>query len=256
MSRIRALIADDEPLARERIRSLLSGEADVEVCGECGDGLEAVEAIERLSPDLVFLDIRMPELDGLGVVDAVGADRIPLVVFVTAFDEFALDAFDRHALDYVLKPIDPERFRRTVQRAVEWIRSRRAGEAGANLLALLEELRRERPRPERIVVKAGGRMTFLRIDEIRWISAAGNYVKIHAPAGSFLLRKTLQDIERELDPRRFLRIHRSTIVAVDRVREIRPDGRGDGEVLLDDGTRLPMSRTYRERIDDLLGRFL
>lgn len=254
MTRIRALIVDDEPLARERIRGLLGDEPDVEVCGECAHGLEAVDAIERIAPDLVFLDIRMPELDGLGVVDAVGTDRMPLVIFVTAYDEFALAAFDRHALDYVLKPIDPERFRRTVRRAVEWVRTRREGEAAASLRQLIEEIRSQRPRPERLVVRRGARVSFVRIDEIRWISAAGNYVEIHVPSGEFLLRRTLQELERELDPRRFLRIHRSTIVSVDHVREIRPEGRGDGEVVLDDGTKLPLSRTYRERIDDLLGR--
>jgi two-component system LytT family response regulator len=181
---------------------------------------------------------------------------MPVVIFVTAFDEFALGAFERHALDYVLKPIDPERFRRTVRRALDWIQTQRRSDAGANVLALLEEVRRGRPRPERLVVKTAGRVFFLRIDEIRWIAAAGNYVEIHAPSGPFLLRKTLGDMEAELDPRRFLRIHRSCIVAVDRVREIRPEGRGDGEVLLDDGTALPMSRSYRERINELLGRFL
>jgi two-component system LytT family response regulator len=251
---LRALIVDDEPLARDRIRALLANETAVEICGECTNGRDAVSEIERLAPDLVFLDIRMPDLDGMGVIDAVGAERMPVVIFVTAHDEHALEAFERRAVDYILKPIDPRRFQVTVRRVVDMIRAQRAGELNVRLFEVLGDLRARSFRPERIAVKSGGSVIFVRVDEIRWISAAGNYVEIHTVSETHLLRGTTQEFEAELDPAKFLRIHRSTIVNIDRIREIEQGFKGDSVVILDDGTKLSMSRSHREKLNERLGR--
>jgi len=252
---LRVMIIDDEPLARDRIRALLAGEPEVVVCGECTNGRDAVTEIVRLAPDLVFLDIRMPELDGMGVVDAVGAERMPVIVFVTAHDEHALEAFERRAVDYILKPIDPRRFHATLRHAIATIRARRAGDLNIKLLEVLDDLRLRSLRPDRIAVKSGGSFVFVSVGDIRWISAAGNYVEIHTRTATHLLRGTIQELELELDPAKFLRIHRSTILNIDHAREIEPGFKGDGIVILDDGTKLSMSRNYREKLNDRLGKF-
>jgi two-component system LytT family response regulator len=249
------IVVDDEPLAREKIRTLLAEERDVEVVAECATGTEAIAAIERLEPDLVFLDVQMPEVDGFGVLEALDPERIPAVVFVTAYDRHALRAFDVHALDYLLKPFDRERFARALSRAratLEPGRSER--ELSRRLLSLLREVQRDRGHAERIVVRDAGRVFFLRVDEIDWIEAAGNYTCLHAGKDSHLLRETMKALEARLDPERFLRVHRSTIVRVERIREMRAGAHGEYEVVLADGTRLSSSRSYSRHIQRLLER--
>src|SRR5918998_1451949 len=219
MKRIRTLIVDDEPLARERIRALLTDQPDVEVIGEARDGEEAVKAILAQEPDLVFLDIQMPKMDGFEVIRTVGAENMPLVVFVTAYDQHALKAFEVRALDYLLKPFDRERFAESLQRARKQIEREETGDLGRRLLALVKDLRKDQPRAERLVVKSGGRLFFLRADEIDWVEAAGNYVRLHVGTTAHLLRETMNAIESRLDPEKFFRIHRCRIVNMERIQE-------------------------------------
>lgn len=249
---IRTLVVDDEPLARERLRSLLEAEPDVEVLGECADGAEAVRAIRRAAPDLVFLDVQMPAMGGFDVVRELGGERMPLVVFATAYDEFALRAFEVNALDYLLKPIDEDGFSRSLERA----RARIA--AGAprpdpRLLALLASLPAEGAYAERLTVRTGRRYVVVRTAEVDWVAAEDNYVRLHVGRESHLLRETMAGMERILDPRRFVRIHRSTIVNVDRVRSIETWGVGEFVVMLQDGTKLQSSRGYREHLREAFG---
>lgn len=250
---IRALVVDDEPLARERVCDLLAREADVRVVGECANGREAVEVIERERPDLVFLDVQMPELDGFGVLERVAPARLPFVIFVTAYDEYAVKAFEVHALDYVLKPFDRERFREALERARREIA--RSGEDGAiegRLLALLQDLADRKPHLDRLVIKSGGRVSFLRTEDVDWIEAAGNYVELHVGRDSHLLRETMNKLESRLDPQRFLRIHRRLIVNVERIRQLEGVTHGEYVVVLKDGTKLSSSRGYREGLQRLL----
>ena len=237
MKKIRTLVVDDEPLARERLTSLLSAEADIEVVGQCRDGEEAVRSIMDGSPDLVFLDVQMPA-----------------VVFVTAFDEHALRAFEVHALDYVLKPFDRERFQEALQRARAQVQRDETGDIGRRLLALVKDLRRDQPKTDRLVVKSGGRLFFLRTDEIDWIEASGNYVRLHVGTTSHLLRETMNAIEGRLDPEKFFRIHRSRIVNMERIQEMQPWLNGEYAVVLRTGTRLTLSRGYREKLQERLAR--
>ena len=251
-SALRVLIVDDEPPGRERIRNLLEDQPDVEVVGVCTDGLEAVSFLRDNDCDLVFLDVQMPEMDGLEVVEAVGPERMPAVIFVTAHDRYALRAFEVQALDYLLKPFDRERFLKALDRA----RSQRQGdpaELQRRLLALLEESRPGKRALQRLVVKSGGRIFFLKMDEIDWIEAAGNYLRLHVGKDTHLIRDTMSSLEARIDPAKFFRIHRSTIVNIERVREIQPLFHGDYVVLLRDGTQLTLSRTYRQRLEELLG---
>ena len=252
MKPIRAIIVDDEPLAREGVRLHLNAEADIEIVGEAGTGEEAVGLIETLRPDLLFLDVQMPGLDGFGVLDAVGAPHMPVTIFTTAFDEFALRAFDAHAIDYILKPYDAERFRMAIERARLQLTGRRKASMDERLDSLLEELRTRNQYLERLVVRSGGRILILRVSEIDWIEAASNYVRLHAGGKEYLLRETMTALEAKLDPMEFVRIHRSTIVRVDRIRELEPLFQGDYVVVLEDTTRLTSSRGYRERLQDLL----
>ena len=246
--KIRALIADDEPLARERIRTLLAREADIEVVAECADGKEAVRAIQTLTPDLVFLDIQMPELSGFEVLRKLDASAAPAIIFVTAYDQYALQAFEVCALDYLMKPFDAERFYKALERGREQIRRLRSGEVNERLLALLEDLERGRKYLERLVIRTGGRVFFLRVDEIDWIEAAGNYVRLHIGAEEHLHRETMNGLEQKLDSSRFARIHRSTMVNLTRIKELQPWFRGDYVVILRDGRQLTLSRSYRSRL--------
>ena len=248
---MRTLIVDDEPLARERIRTLLRDEPDIELIGECADGKEAVSAIQGKNSELLFLDVQMPEMDGFAVLEAVGPERVPAVVFVTAYDRYALRAFDVHALDYLLKPFDRERFHKALERARAQVGER--GKLGDRLLALLKDIKEEPKRPERFVIKSAGRVFFLRADEIDWVEAAGNYVQLHVGSITHLMRETMGGLEARLDPEKFVRIHRSAIVQVDRLKEMRPAFHGDYIVILQDGTRLNLSRSYREKLQALLG---
>jgi two-component system LytT family response regulator len=257
VNKIRTLVVDDEPMARERIMSLLQQETDVEVIGQCSDGTQAVSAIQQQTPDLVFLDVQMPGCDGFGVlqhIQNIGADRMPTVVFVTAYDEYALRAFEVHALDYLLKPFGKDRFQETLRHAREQLDRRRAGDLGRRLLALVHDLKPEQQRLDRLVVKSGGRVFFLRTDEIDWVEAAGNYVRLHLGEESHLFRETMNGMEGRLDTRRFVRIHRSRIVNTERIKELQPWFNGEYVVILRNGTRLTLSRGYREKLQEQLGR--
>lgn len=246
---LRALIVDDEALARQRIRHLLRRSTDIEVVGECANGLEAVKAIEDLAPSLVFLDIQMPELDGFGVVEAVGADRMPPTLFITAYDQHALRAFEVHALDYLLKPFSPERFHLALERARRWCLGASA-EAGPDLEALLASLRKERPWVDRLLVRQGDRHLLVKTSALQWIEAEDNYVRLHVEGTSHLLRQTLSGLLARLDPAQFRRIHRSAIVNLDFIREFQPWTGGDQLVVMRDGTRLTLSRTYRDQVGE------
>ena len=254
--KIRTLIVDDEPLGRERIRTLLERDDEIEVVGECGDGKKAITAIQKLKPDLLFLDVQMPELDGFGVLDAISGGPIPAVVFVTAFDKYAVQAFEVHALDYLLKSFDCERFEATLKRAKQAIRRSREGALNERLTGFLEDLDARKERPTRLVIRAAGRITFLRVDEIDWIEAADNYVRVHVGKEAHLMRETLQSLEKRLDPGKFLRVHRSHLVNLERVRELRPIFHGDYLVKLVNGTELTLSRNYREKLLEPLRQFL
>ena len=252
MKKIRTLVVDDEPLARERLTGLLANEADIEIVAQCRDGEEAVTAIVDHLPDLVFLDVQMPQMNGFEVIEAVGGERMPLVIFVTAYDQHALRAFQVRALDYLLKPFDRARFTEALQRARKQIERDETGELGRRLLALVKDLRRDQPRAERLVVKSGGRLFFLRADEIDWVEAAGNYVRLHVGTTSHLLRETMNAIEGRLDPEKFFRIHRSRIVNMERIQELQPWLNGEYAVVLRTGARLTLSRGYREKLQDRL----
>ena len=248
---LRVIIVDDEPLARRRLRTLLAGEQDVEILGEFGNGRDAVTAIRELKPDLVFLDIQMPELDGFGVVREVGVSAMPTVVFVTAYDEYALKAFEVHAFDYLLKPVDRDRFASTLRRARSGMRGEESRTLSVRLGALLSELGCLRHEPQRLPIRKDGRIFLVRPEDIDWLEADGNHVRVHVGKESHLIRETLSNLETRLPPRSFMRIHRSTLVNIARIREIQPWFQGDYVLLLTDGTRLTSGRSYRDRVRSL-----
>ncbi len=244
---IRALVVDDEAVARRRIRRLLGPETDIAVVGECGDGASAIEAITTARPHIVFLDVQMPERDGFEVIQALEPGELPAIVFVTAFDRYALRAFDVHAIDYLLKPFTRERFRTAISRARERIAHRREDEG---LTALVAELRARYI--TRLAVNAGNRTVLVDCADVEWIEAADNYVKLHVGAREYLARDTLTALEQRLDPAAFARIHRSAIVRLDRVAGIRPATHGDLHLELRGGARLTLSRTFRDRVESRL----
>jgi two-component system LytT family response regulator len=250
--KIRALVVDDEPLARRRIRKLLAHDHEIETVGECADGYEAIAAINSRAPDLVFLDVQMPELDGFDVLSRLSVAQLPLVVFVTAYDQYALRAFEVSAVDYLLKPFDRARFDTALRRAKARLASERGSELTERTLALLEELRARASHLERLMIKSGGRAFFLKTEEIDWIEAEGKYVRLHAGRESYLLREAIGSLEAQLDPKKFLRIHRSSIVNIDRVRELQPWFHQDYRVILRDGTELILSRSCRKKLAELL----
>ena len=250
--RIRVLIVDDEPLARERIRDLLASANDVEIVGECENGKEAVDLIREKKPDLLFLDVQMPHLDGFGVVEEIGAEEMPTTIFVTAYDRHALRAFEVHALDYLLKPFDAERFGKALERARIRL-GQKQGQMNPQLEALLSDVQTRSKPLERIMIKTSGRIFFLRLEEIDYIEAAGNYVRLHVGKEDHLLRETMSSLESKLDPRKFLRIHRSTIVNIESVKELQPLFHGEYAVLLRDGTQLTLSRGYRDKLEEHFG---
>ena len=248
---IRVLIVDDEPIARRGVRQQLRSEPDLEVIAECGDGAAAIDAITELAPDLVFLDIQMPEVGGFDVVEAIGVARMPAVVFVTAYDEHALRAFDVHAVDYVLKPIDRHRFRTAVERARRRL-VRAPGEIDRRIAAALGELGRPaQDYAKRLAIKGDGRVFLVDVDEVDRLEAAGNYVEVHSGARRHLMRETMVSLEARLDRARFVRVSRSSIVNADRVRELQPMFNGDFVVVLRDGTKVAGSRRYRAALDVL-----
>jgi two-component system, LytTR family, response regulator len=252
-SPVRALIVDDEPLARAHLKSLLRDRGDVDVIGECGDGRTAIDQIRKLTPDLVLLDIQMPELDGLEVIREVGPANMPPVVFVTAYDEHALAAFEVHAFDYILKPVSRPRFTQAIDRVVGLIRAD-APSSEQPLAQLIEAMRSERNALDRIAVKADGRVLFIRVGEIDWIEADDDLVRIHAGKAVHAHRSTLTHLEERLPASKFLRVHRSTLVNVDRIREIQPWFQGDWVLILTDGTRLHSGKSYRSKVREYIER--
>lgn len=249
--KIRAYILDDERLARKRVRRLLGPEPDVEVVGESADPREAVQFLAANPVDLLFLDIQMPELNGFDVLDSLPAERTPVVIFVTAYDQHAVRAFEVHALDYLLKPFDQARFTLALQRARAHLRLRRQEPRRESLQALLDELR-PRKQPGRFTIRTPDKMFFLRMDDIDWVEAADNYVCVHAGTDTHVLRETLSSVEARLDPAAFARIHRSAIVNLERVKELRPWFHGDYVVVLKNGHELTLSRSHRDRVLSLL----
>ena len=259
MTNISTLIVDDEKPARRRLRELLEKRTGLEVVGECASGAEAVRLIREGRPELLFLDIQMPELDGFGVIQQVGAERMPVTVFVTAYDAYAVRAFEASALDYLLKPYSDERFDQCLTRALAHVRTHKREEMSRQLVSILAQeaqgggATRDAPRHlERLLVKAGGRVIFLPTEDIDWIEAAGVYVQVHAGSRKFLHRVSLGELEASLDPGRFIRIHRSSIVNILSVQELRPHSHGDFVALLKDGTRLKLSRSYRPKLETRL----
>jgi len=251
---IRAAIVDDEPLARRRIRNLLMEATGVEVIAECANGKDAIESLEESPPDLLFLDIQMPEIDGFDVLQAIGVGRVPAVIFVTAYDQFALRAFEAHALDYLLKPFDDERFGAALQRARERIRQQQGGNLDRRLQALLENVREDRGYLRRLVVPSGHRSIFVRTEQIDWIEAERNYVRLHVGGRAYLLRENLSHIVSALDPATFCRIHRSIIVNIDRIQAVEALFRGEYQVVLHDGTKLTSGRSYRRNLHAVMGK--
>lgn len=245
---IQTLIVDDMLLARQRLRRYLKADPDIEIIGEMTNGGEAIAAIKELKPDLVFLDVQMPEIDGFDVVENIGAEKMPAVIFVTAFDHFALRAFEVHALDYLLKPFDEERLRMALNRAKSIIQNPENENLDLRLRKLLEDFKGEPKYLKRLAVKSAGRTIYVHVDEIDWISAAGNYLEIHVGKQKYLIREKLSAIETKLNPEKFVRIHRSTVINVEQIKELHPLFNGDQVIYLRDGSELVVSRTYRDKL--------
>lgn len=250
--KIRTLVVDDEPIARARVVSLLRNEIDIEVVGECSSGRQALTAIEAMTPDLLFLDIQMPEGDGLDLARTIQNNGNPAVVFVTAYDEYALKAFEVHALDYLLKPFSAERFRSALGHAREHVSTRRKQTPAGSTPARSDDSARR----SRLMIKSSGRIHFVRMADIDWCEAAGNYVRVHVGPQEHLVRETMAHLVAQLDAQQFVRIHRSTIVNVDRIQEMQSSFNGEYVVQLRTGTRLTLSRGYRDTIQARLGKLI
>ena len=255
--KIKTLIVDDEPLARRTLRDLLAVDAEIEIIGECGGGLEAVDFIGKQSPDLLFLDIQMPGLNGFEVLARIEHEDISAIVFVTAYDQYALKAFEVHALDYLLKPFNDERFEAALRQAKAHVKLRKINRLSKSLRALLDEhAGREPNKPKsflsRFMIRAGGRVVFVNAADVDWIAADDYYIKLHVGGKTHLLRLSMNELEEKLDPKRFVRIHRSTIINFDRVKELHQHPNGEYVVVLKNGTELKLSRSRRERLEELL----
>jgi two-component system LytT family response regulator len=253
MPKTRVLIVDDEPLARERLRGWLRDEPSVEIVGECGSGAEAINALQSMAVDLVFLDMEMPGGNGLQVLAQLPAEKRPAVVFATAHERFAVDAFEVQAVDYLLKPFDQERLQTALRRAEEFLRARRAGALEEKIESLLSEAAGPGKKPERLAVKADGRLVFLKPDEIVWIEAADNYIILHLTDGRLMLRETLAAIEERIGSISFARVNRSAVVHLDQIKELQPTFHGDYVVVLRDGTKVPLSRSLRGQFGKFIG---
>jgi len=249
--KVRTLIVDDQLLARELLRRMLKEESDIQIVGMPASGPEAVELINSLAPDLVFLDVRMPELDGFGVLAQINPARMPVIIFVTANDDFALRAFDVHALDYLVKPCAPDRLQTALNRARNQIRRNQAGEIHRRLGALLEDVKAQPQLAERLPVKSEGRIIFLRLTDIDWVEAADNYVKLHTGSETHMLRETMTALESKLPSSRFLRISRSVMVNIEQIKELHPMFHGEYVVILRSGTKLTLTRGYRGKLQHL-----
>ena len=267
MQKIKTLIIDDEPLARKRIANLLQHHPEVEVTGECKNGLEAVTAIKKQKPHLIFLDVQMPDLDGFGVLKKLDVSQLPFIIFVTAYDQYALQAFEFHALDYLLKPFDDDRFEAALTQAITQIRRKTLADFSSRMAALMADFEHGNQQAqivagqnqpnnqyrERLAVKSAGRVFFLKTEDIDWIQAAGVYVKLHVGREAHLIRESISKLETQLSPQRFLRIHRSTIVNIDQIKELHPYFHGEYIVIMKDGTELKLSRNYREKFQAVVG---
>jgi two-component system LytT family response regulator len=251
---IRVLVADDELPARQRLIDLLQRDEQIASVAEAADGQTAVEMIENQRPDLLFLDVQMPELDGLGVVDAIGAAQMPLTVFVTAYDQHAIRAFEANALDYLLKPFSDERFDATIARVKSRLDERNLREFGQRVMKMVSAApATPERRLDRLVVKSGGTTRFIRVIDIDWIEAAGVYVTLHVGGKELLYRAALNDLAEKLDPRRFVRVHRSALINIESVLQLEPISHGEFEAVLRDGARTRVSRTYRGQLEKRLG---
>jgi two-component system LytT family response regulator len=250
----RVLIVDDEPLARDRIRELLKDDREIQIIGEARNGREAIEAINANAPDLVFLDVQMPDINGFEVLNALNLKRLPLIIFVTAFDQHAVRAFEVHAIDYLMKPYDRQRFAKALDHAkCQMKQPLRTADTGG-IIRLLEELKTGVRYLERFAIKTGEKVLFVRAAEVDSIEAEGNYLRLNVAHGSHLMRETINSIEAQIDPRRFVRIHRSTIVNMNRVKELQAWARGEYRVVLHSGASFKLSRGYREHFDNLIQR--
>jgi two-component system, LytTR family, response regulator len=254
-AKIKVLIVDDEPLARKFIRRMLKDDAGVIVVGECGNGRDAVTAILDEPPDLVFLDIQMPLMDGFAVIEKVGIERMPAVVFTTAYEQYAIRAFEVHALDYLLKPFDQIRFHQVMKHARERLRKTQDEDERRQVTQLLESVRERAEYLERLIIKSDARIIFLKTDEIAWIEADDKYVHLHTwKKRAYMVRQSISAMEAQLDPKKFLRIHRSVIVQLEQIKELRPLIGGEHTVVLEDGTELTLSRNYKNRLFEILGK--
>jgi two-component system LytT family response regulator len=253
MPKLRVLIVDDEPLARERLGVWLRDEPSVEIVGECGSGTEAVATLQHTPVDLVFLDMEMPGCDGLQVLAQLPAEGRPAIIFATAHERFALEAFEVQAVDYLLKPFDRERFLTALHRAEDRLRARRAGKLEEKLESMLSDAAGPGKRPERLAVKADGRLVFLKPDDIVWVEAADNYIILHLTEGRLMLRETLAAIEERIGSINFARVNRSALVHIDQIKELQPTFHGDYVVVLRDGTRVPLSRSLRGQFGKFIG---
>ena len=254
MSEMKILIVDDEPLARERIREMLKNESEIDSLSEAANGGEAVKNIKKQKPDIIFLDIQMPDMDGFQVLENLDAEtlrQIPAIIFVTAYDQHALRAFEFHALDYLLKPFDRERFAETLERAKANVKSRNE-EPDERILNLLEQLNSAQEHPEWLTIKKDERIMLLKIEDVSWIEAQGNYVLLKFKEKSEMMRETMDNMEAQLNPRMFIRIHRSTIVNINQIRELQVWSRGEYRVVMHGGKAFPLSRNYRNRLENFL----
>jgi two-component system LytT family response regulator len=251
---ILALIVDDEPMARTVIRYFLAEAGDIEVVGEAGDGTAAVRLIETTPVDLVFLDVQMPEFDGLDVVEAVGASRMPLVIFVTAYDKYALKAFEVHALDYLLKPFSRARFEEALDHARRYLAMAKMDrEFRSKIKSLLQDIQEAEPHTRRFFIQSRGKARFLKAEEVEWAEAAGNYVLLHVGKDEHILRQTLGELEKKVDPRAFVRVNRSSIISLEAVREIQPHFHGEYVLILKNGDRVTVTRFFRDRFRKAIG---
>jgi two-component system, LytTR family, response regulator len=248
MSNFKVMIVDDERLSRRRIRRILALEPECDVTGECSNGAEAVAMLEKLRPDILFLDVQMPELDGFEVLHALRESR-PLVIFASAYDDYALRAFEVHAFDYLLKPFDGRRLLESFGRAKARVLQERAGAPDDRVVELLRTISQQQCSPDRIAIRNNGRVVFVKLAEIDWVEASDNYVCVHCGKDTHVIRETMSELERRLDPAQFLRVHRSAIVNLDRIKEMQPWFRGDYRVILRDGTELTLTRNNREKFE-------
>ena len=255
-SGIRTIIADDEPLAREKLRILLASEAGIQIVAECRDGRQTIAALETYKPDLLLLDVQMPEMDGFEVLNAIPAGEMPIVIFTTAYDQYAVRAFEAHALDYLLKPFDQDRLHSAIERTRTELLKTNDRELTSRLLDLLAQARTESKVDQRLVIKSGGRVVFLDTEDIDWVEAAANYVKLHVGKESYVLREGIGRITERLDPNQFVRIHRSTIANVRKIKELQPCNSGEYIVVLKDGKELSCSRGYRAGLQQLIDKTL